>query len=212
MFGWLSRVFNWGVSNIGGAIIDFIRDVINGVWGVLNTLHGNVSEAWGDMFAAGYWLWQQTGKFGEAILTKLYHLYRTIIPAIIRWARRELNALNIFITKVLRWADREFRIVIKFINRVINDVRIWVIRDIYRPLFGSLEKAWHWIFNEGATLWYYLTHLDKFIDLIWDYLLAKIEAEAWNAGKILGKFFLSLFLHNIRRFALLLEDIIMAVM
>jgi hypothetical protein len=88
----------------------------------------------------------------------------------------------------------------------IPDFTRWVTRHILDPLLGAIR----WIDNEGRIMWHYLTHPADLVNLIWDYLIVKTEHEAWNISGKLGKFFVSLFAHNMKRFLLLIEDIIHA--
>jgi hypothetical protein len=74
----------------------------------------------------------------------------------------------------------------------------------------GFDDLYHWINKEGREVFYYITHPAKLVDLIWDDILAKLEREAWTVGERLGKFFMSLILHNLKRFMLLLEDILHA--
>jgi len=42
-------------------------------------------------------------------------------------------------------------------------------------------------------------------------LLAQLERDAWKIGRLLGKFFLGLIVHNLKMFVIVIEDILMAV-
>lgn len=83
----------------------------------------------------------------------------------------------------------------------------WVTKHILDPLIGAVK----WIAHEGSIIWHYISHPADLVDLIFDPLIAKIEAEAWDIGGKLGKFFLSLIIKNVAQFARLIEDIIDAV-
>lgn len=76
----------------------------------------------------------------------------------------------------------------------------------------GFHDLYTWVDREGREVWYYISHPGKLVDLIWDDLISKLEGDAWNVGDKLGKFLLSLILHNIKRFALLVEDIVHAVL
>jgi len=113
---------------------------------------------------------------------------------------------------VYHWAVRQIDWIKHWVAKLIDAVRSWVINDIWKPLSRSLLAAWHWISHEGGILWYYITHPEKIVDLIWEALILKLESEAWRLGSRLGTFFFALFMHNLKRVVLLLEDIVNAVL
>jgi len=82
----------------------------------------------------------------------------------------------------------------------------WITRTILDPLLNAIK----WIAREGNTMWHYFTHPGRLVDLIYDYIVAKIETTAWNTAEKLGKFFISLFAHHMKRFLELIEDVIHA--
>jgi len=87
------------------------------------------------------------------------------------------------------------------------EFRHWIYVNILEPLYHAVD----WIAHEGAVLWYYLTHPAKYVDLIWDYLLAKFETTIEDTSKKLGSFILSWIIHNLDDFVQLVEDVIDAV-
>jgi len=101
---------------------------------------------------------------------------------------------------------------LSILHRTFNDVTGWVVRDIWGPLKRFLDMTWCDLLKWGYTAWYYITHPDKLAALIFWYIVSLLEVNAWEAAKLLGTFVTALFLHNIRRVALLLEDIISAVL
>lgn len=110
------------------------------------------------------------------------------------------------------WAVREFMLVRHWVSELIDAVRSWVINDIWKPLDRSLLAAWHWIGHEGSILWFYITHPEKLVDLIWEAIIVRLERDAWSLGQRLGTFFFALIWHNLKRAVLLLEDILTAVL
>jgi hypothetical protein len=211
MFGWIDRAWQWATHNLGGDVVSWVRDLVHGIWSVLQTIFGNVADAWHVAWNAVNGLWRAAGKFASEVWGAFYHLYQIIIPAIVRWAKRELLSLSKFIDHVWSWAVKEVEKIYHWIAHEIATLIKWVMVHIWDPLFKSIELAWKWIFHEGKILWYYITHPDKLVALIFDSLVAELESQAWKVGGLLGKFFLALVVHNLRKFVLLLEDILMAV-
>jgi hypothetical protein len=90
---------------------------------------------------------------------------------------------------------------------------LWHVLDVFgRQVVKVADELFAWINHEGRTLWHYITHPNLIVDLIWRELIVKIEREAWDVTEVLGKFFLSLFHHHMKRFLLLMEDILHAVL
>ena len=212
MWGWITRVIGGAAGIVDETIRRWIGGLIAGVFGFIHSVFGLVGDAWLDMWRAADVLWRYAGDFAYATYVKLSHILRIVIPDVVRWADKFIHGVWTYAINVFHWAIKEFDRLRHDIAHWLDNLRHWVVIDVWDPLFRSLLSAWHWIHHEGMTLWYYLTHPDKFIDLIWNHLLAKIEHEAWNATKLLGRFFLSLFVHHIRQFVILLEDILDAIL
>jgi len=212
VFGWITRAWHWAVGNVGGPVVGWVRDLIHGVFGFLHTIFGHVIDAWPDMWHAARNLWHELDSFGRWAGHALWHLFRVWIPGIIRWAKRELLKAWHDLMSVYHWAIREFDRLKHWVAQLIDAVRSWIINDIWRPLSRSLVAVWHWLRHEGSILWFYITHPGKLVDLIWEALILKLEQDAWKTTSLLGGFFLGLFVHNMKRVALLLEDMINAVL
>ena len=84
----------------------------------------------------------------------------------------------------------------------------WIDDHLLKPLLA----AWQWIHKEGAYMLHLLTVPLSLVNFFWTALLHKIEVEAWTAGRLLGRFFLSLIAHNVRQFLQLMEDILSAIL
>lgn len=80
--------------------------------------------------------------------------------------------------------------------------------DVWRAIYD----AYKWINREGWLVYYYITHPAALVDLLWESLISKIEAQAWDTGKRLGEFFTSLILSHLQRFLTLIEDILNAIL
>lgn len=80
----------------------------------------------------------------------------------------------------------------------------WVTKHILDPLLGALR----WIDQKGQTVWHYFTHPATLVDLIFEYIIAKLEHTAVATSRKLGRFFLSLFIHHAKELLKLIEDIV----
>lgn len=84
-----------------------------------------------------------------------------------------------------------------------------VLDDITQHLVTLLK---HLIPRYAMTAWWWVTHPDDLASVLFWYLVKWLEARAWTVGKYLGDFALSLVAHNVKRLALLVEDIVKAVL
>lgn len=197
---------------ISGTVRSWVRDLMNGLYGFLHAIFGDVGTAWNDLQTAFLNVWHAAQRFALSVIAVVAYILRVLIPAVIHDYNRLVSDVTNFAKGVYNYAVAQIERVVRLIASSVDAVYQLVLRDVWRPLLASLTDAWHWITHEGATAWAYISNPVKLVDLIWTFLLAKIEAEAWNIGSLLGKFFLSLIIHNLKRVALLIEDILDAVL
>jgi hypothetical protein len=86
------------------------------------------------------------------------------------------------------------------------------IERYFNETYRAISDAYNWINTRGYLVYYYITHPAKLVDLLWEALIANLESTAWETADRLGKFFLSLFLRNLEKFLMLIEDILNAVL
>jgi hypothetical protein len=205
-------MYDSAAGAIDATVRSWVRELITGVYGWLHIIAGDVGSAWSVLEGKALGYWHGLTAFVNSLVAALYHLFKILLPAVIAEYRKLFGQAEKFITSVYNYVLRQVASLIQFISKSVDGLWQLVLRDVWRPLLASLTNAWKWIKTDGATVFYYISHPDKLIDLIWLYLIAKLEREAWNVGALLGKFFLSLILHNVKRLALLIEDIINAVL
>lgn len=197
---------------VDNTVRGWVRDLINGLYGYLHMIYGDVGSAWFHLEGAALDYWRALTSFAGSVLASFAHLFKVLIPAIISEYRKLFTEAENFIKTVYDDALKGLDRVTHLIASTADALWQTILRDVWRPLLGSLTDAWTWIKHEGATAWYYISNPAKLVDLIWLYLIAKLEREAWIIGSLLGKFFLSLIIHNLKRLALLIEDILNAVL
>lgn len=109
----------------------------------------------------------------------------------------------------------------------------FVFKDVLDAWTG-LAKAWHdfdvltgaWIpevvrlFTRiltydiphfAYTAWWWTTHPDQLASVLYWYLIGYLEERAWATAGYLGEFITALIARNLRRVALLIEDILHAI-
>jgi hypothetical protein len=70
----------------------------------------------------------------------------------------------------------------------------------------------HWIPHYAYQAWWYATHPDALASILLWHIIKYLEKYAWTAARYLGQFALALVLHNARRLAALIEEILTAVL
>lgn len=86
-------------------------------------------------------------------------------------------------------------------------------RQVLDDITGHLVSLFKELIPKYAmTAWWWVTHPDDLASVLFWHLVKWLEARAWEAGKYLGEFFLSLITHHVRRLALLVEDIVRAIL
>jgi len=193
---------------IDETVRSWVHDLINGLYGFLHLVFGSVITAWDKLVHAGYLVWVTLDNFVTEAVAAIAHILKTVIPNVLKFLSGLIAKVEQYAKDVYNFAVRELNALRQFVLNLIAQLTTWVTTHIYNPLKAAFDLAWHWISHEGATVWHYISNPADLVELIWDHLINKLEAEAWNIGGKLGKFFLSLVTHNLVRFATLLEDII----
>jgi hypothetical protein len=197
---------------VDNTVRTWVRDLVSGLYGFLHMIFGDVGTAWDNLQTAALNLWHGLERFSRYVSEAFSVLFRVVIPHVIRDYLTRIATVLKYARDIFDYVVREIARVVHLISASIQSLWQLVLRDVYRPLLASLTSAWHWITHEGAIVWFYVSHPDKLTDLLWQHLIAKLEREAWNVSALLGKFFLSLVIRNLKRLALLIEDILDAVL
>lgn len=208
MLGWILRTLGSVAGVVDETVRKWVGALISGVYGFVHSIFTLVGTAWDDVFGAAYALAHNVADFVRAVYERFYYLSYIVLRGIVNWANKLIGEVLKYAQEVYHYAITEFDRLRHDIATWLDDLRHWVVLDIWDPIWRTLSPAWTWITHEGTALWHYLTHPADLVDLLWNFLLVKIEKEAWTAGKLLGRFFLSLIVHNLRTFVLLLEDIV----
>src|SRR5215469_5700971 len=212
MWSWLSSMWSSVFGRISDTIRNWVIDVINGVYGYYHFIDTLIRDAWHDVAVTSYWLWRNLDGIARSIYIRLWQIIRQAIPAIINEYRalyRDAINLGTWVYNTLRTAVDD---AIRFAQSVYNSAINWVIQNVWNPLYNSLLTAFKWITERGETLWYYITHPDALVSLIFDALIALLEREAWSVADRLGKFFAALIVKNLTQFVILIEDILDAIL
>lgn len=212
MFGWIESV----LSDIGGgiesAVINLVRALIRGLYAFFHDILSAAHNAWFDVWGGVHDLWSALWNFGNAVYAKFWWILKNVIPWLINEANWIYQTLVHYVAvaydELASYAIQLYKDAINFAENIPK----WVISDIWDPIWRGLSPIVNWVTHEGATAWYYFTHLDDFAELLFWYLIHKLEKYAWDAARLLGQFFLALIVANLVQFITLIEDVINAVL
>lgn len=199
-------------GRISDTIRNWVNDLINGVYGFFHYINGLVRAAWSDLANATYWFVRNFESFAYWVYAKLWLLIRSIVPAIINEYRTLYNAAVRYVSDVYNTVSGWFNDALHYAEHLVNGVIDWVIKNVWNPLYKLTTDLFNWIKDKGETLWYYLSHPDALAELIFGSLLTILEREAWAVADRLGKFAIALVAKNLRQFAMLIEDILNAIL
>lgn len=212
MFGWIEHIFSSVGSAISDAVKAFVHALIRGVYAFVHDVFRAQWDAWNAFWDGAYILWRGARALSLSVVTRFRHLYQVVVKWLagyILWVYHTVVHLAYVLYRdAITALDHAYHALLGLLDQL----RKWVINDVWNPLFRSLTAAWHWLQHEGATIWFYFTHLPQFAELLFWHVIHSLERHAWDVAKYLGQFFLALFVHNVIRVASLLENVIDAVL
>jgi hypothetical protein len=219
MFDFIANTFRTVLGFITGSwqaaltsVIGFVRDTFTAFHGYWHTVASNSINAW-QVFTRDTLLFIQAlqrfmlAQYAANVLI-IKRLIPNVVTAITALSRKEAKDIQDTI-KVLRHdiaaGDAKE-------HSYARGILVWVVLHVLLFLFNILRTAVTWIASRGDSMWHYFTHLDEFALLLFWHIITSLETLAWDAGARLGKFFLSLIVHNLTRFVTLVESIVDAIL
>lgn len=212
MFGWIEHIFSSAGNAVSGAVKALVHAAIRGLYGFLHTIFGTVFKAWHDLHdGMSRLVWGQL-EFIRDVYNALRNLFKIQVPRL----DKRITIVNITVNNRITIINRTLNNRItatrtELIGRIAS-LLAWIIVHIIIPFTAKFASIFAWLGHEGAIMWHYFTNLEAFAELLFWYIVKSLESHAWDAAKLLGEFFLALLVHNLTRFARLLEDIIDAVL
>ena len=176
--GSINNVINW-ITNIIAAVYSFIdREV--------SALGNEIVSVWHSADS----LFQQAWHYIVQVYDFAVSIVNVIIHNVIVWVQRIWNDLYSYAHGVyetlVSWVD----FLRHWIAVLIDDLRSWVINDIWHPLFTGLSDAIKWITHEGALAYYLLTHPDKLAAILAKWLWQSYIDLLKTFGKVIGRWLL----------------------
>lgn len=212
MFGWIEGIFKSAASGVTDAVKALVHLAVRGLYAFLHDIFRLQWDAWNDFWNGARDVWAGMRALSFAVYQSLIKIYKHWIPLIFKGIDDLYHRVLQYLDDLRKWAVRLIDDLYHWTLVTFDATRKWAIHEIWDPLFKSLTTAWHWLTHEGATMWHYFTHLPDFAELLFAHLIASLEKHAWDAGKLLGEFFLALIVRNLMRFVTLMEDIVDAIL
>jgi hypothetical protein len=212
VFDWITHWFiSWG-PQVEQKIIDMVHWAVHAVASVLIAVFDHVLSAWKFLIYGLGFLGYEEIHFAEAVWGFAYRVVWVYIPRLLRWAWTWIGFLHKLIWTIfgdlVRALDTLRRLAWSWI------LTLWrnVLRFVWDPLKRYADLIWHDLLKWGWTAWWWITHPESLAGFLFWHIIRWLEFFAWEAGKQLGTFGLSLVRHNLRRFLILIEDIVSAVL
>jgi hypothetical protein len=219
MFGFITNTIRTIVGVAVGtwqtaisAVTSYFGSLIRTHYMYWHTVSGHVASGWQQMAGAMLHLMErmQAFMFAQGLLDA--QIRKHDLPFLSRWIswlggkiQHDLGTLRGILHREIVAGDAKQ-------HAYTRSVLLWVLLHVLAFLLGLVRSAFSWINGIGATMWHFFTHLAEFAELLFMFLVVSLEKHAWQVGKLLGTFFLSLVVHNMVRFAKLVEDIVDAVL
>lgn len=192
MFNWLKGIYNGTVGALS-TIEKWIVGALNAVYSYLGNL---ISQLWTSVQQ----ILGSVGQYIDKLEKSLYSLYSLVqwvitkgIPDLANWAASELAKLADYAKGVYNWALSELGRIESWALGELDKLAQWVLRNVWDPLWNAIASAVKWIENEGAYVYYLVTHPDKLAQLLAEYALSQ-----WlNLGRRFAKPFIKWLVHNI---------------
>lgn len=219
MFDWLTNAFRNLLGTGAAASAASVQAALNTIATIFRTTYmywhtvaGHVTGGWQELTRTLLWLTQRVQKYMFAQYAFDVLVVKHDIPFLAAWISWLGGKIQADIRKLRSLLEREIASGDAAQHRYTRGVLFWVIVHVLGFLYGLLKTVFGWINGIGATMWHYFTHLTEFAELLIMFLVLALEKRAWDIGRLLGTFFLALVVHNMVRFAKLLEDITDAVL
>jgi len=214
------------IANVASRILGFV----GGTW---QTAINSVVTSFRDLFTAfhGYWHtvasnaisgWQELTRdillFEQGLQRFLLSQYATnvlvikrLIPNVVKSVTQLGATTRVNLAAEVKILERDITTGDAAQHAYSQSILAWVLVHVLAFLLTKVVTLILWIAGIGSTMWHYFTNLDEFALLLFWHIITTLETLAWDAGARLGRFFLSLIVHNVVRFATLVESIVDAI-
>lgn len=170
MLNWLISIGGWsvgGVADLWRKVVSVVQVIYSYVDGWINQLVNDVSWLWNTFNSMIQAVENWVGQIETYVLNYANQLYNDVTS----WVSRIVNDIYNDIGSSVKWLTDWVNRVVSFFTSWINSVTNWVISNIWNPLYNLISGALQWIGNEGAWVYYLITHPDQLSLILARYLL-----------------------------------------
>lgn len=171
MLNWLTNLFSSPIADLKAAW-KWLTGAISAVYSYFDNLINQLDDAIN-------WLERQINRYINDIEQGLrdlgdgiYWVIHTGLPDALHWAEREIAKAYNYALGLYHAAINELNKLLQWIQSELDKLIQWVLRNIWDPLWSGIQRVIRWIENEGAYVYYLLTHPDQLALLIGRYLLS----------------------------------------
>ncbi|SRR6266496_297877 len=212
MPGWLKKI--WTTLGAVEAMLrePFLFHLLVATDNTIRGLHTRIGEGFKQVWYGAHQIWWGGKWLGFETAVTFTHILRIKFPALWRyaaWLHKWAQTQFAWERKQRIAGDRTER---RHADNAVAALLKWVVVRVLRVLIALGIKITWYIVNRIAPMWDLLTHPLKLARLLLAALITVFELEVKSLAKPMGRFFFALIIHNLRWFALLLEDIIVSVL
>jgi hypothetical protein len=212
VFDWITHWFISWAPLVEQKVRDMVHWAIHAVASVLIGVFRHVLDAWKWVIYGLAFLGYEEIHFAEDVWNFGRRVVLVYLPRLLRWAWGWIQFLHKLIWTIYGDLVRALDSLRKLAWSWILDLWRNVLRFVWDPLKRFADLIWHDLLKWGWTAWWWITHPEELAGFLFWHIIHWLEFYAWEAGKRLGTFGLSLVRHNLHRFLILVEDVISAVL
>ena len=170
-------MLNW-LKSLGGWVVGGVEDLWNKVVAIVQAVYSYI-DAWINNVVGDFtWLYNVFSSWVSSIErwvgdieTFVLNYANTLYNDVTSWVARLYNDVWNYIRSGLQWLSDWVNRIVGYFTGWINSVVNWVIRNIWNPLYNYVSGILRWIENEGAWVFYMITHPDQLALLLARYIL-----------------------------------------
>ncbi len=194
------------------AAITTIRDMFRVQYSYWHGVSGKVMRAWSGLTRQTLIEREAVSMFMDAVYRVLAKIQKAEVPWLANWIAWLGGKIRDEIHNVVKMLLAKMQQDYNANHNYTTSVLKWIIVHVFLFLLKILTNVVSWIVARGDIMWSYFSDVIKFGEFLIHGIAVAIEKHAWDLAAMLGKFFLSLIIRNVVKFATLIESIVSAVL
>jgi phage-related protein len=207
MLGWIKSLLSLaigGLDDLWHKILSVITTIWSNLWGYVQDLYRSVVQIADDI--------RKLSDYISSWIARTYTTFTKWVSQqfndVIKWADNAIKTVERDISSVISWASKELDNLGHYAESLVNNLKNWILNDVWKPLYNDVTGAVGWIAKEGAYTYDLITHPEKLTQLLIAYIW-----KAWlplfkTYAKPLVSFIISQWRNSIPDIVSVIEDII----